>query len=159
MCNNRVRSDGRIERKGGADTLTAGMNGYRITSMVVAPPSGELSRNPHSVYPALPVSFGGDTKSRRSLLSGVYDMGSKRSHQSALESAASREGRQGRQSLGAPGSAGSRLRGARGIYYPRGPFAADLQHLSLQRVQEKQWRQKDKLSTGERGYRMAVLTE
>ncbi len=26
----------------------------------------------NSVYPALPVSFGGDTKSRRSLLSGVY---------------------------------------------------------------------------------------
>ena len=35
--------------------------------------------------PALPVSFGGDTKSRRSLLSGVYARGSKRSHQSALE--------------------------------------------------------------------------
>ena len=33
----------------------------------------------------LPVSFGGDTKSRRSLLSGVYAWGSKRSHQSALE--------------------------------------------------------------------------
>ena len=39
----------------------------------------------NSVYPALPVSFGGDSKSRRSLLSGVYDRGSKRSHQSALE--------------------------------------------------------------------------
>ena len=38
-------------------------------------------------------------------------------------------------------SAGLRLRGARGIYYPRGPFAADLQHLPLQRVQEKQWGQ------------------
>ena len=37
------------------------------------------------LWPALPVSFGGDTKSRRSLLSGVYAMGSKRSHQSALE--------------------------------------------------------------------------
>ena len=35
--------------------------------------------------PALPVSFGGDTKSRRSLPSGVYAMGSKISHQSALE--------------------------------------------------------------------------
>ena len=34
----------------------------------------------NSVYPALPVSFGGDTKSRRSLLSGVYARGSKRSH-------------------------------------------------------------------------------
>ena len=39
----------------------------------------------NSVYPALPVSFGGDTKSRRSLLSGVCARGSKRSHQSALE--------------------------------------------------------------------------
>ena len=39
----------------------------------------------NSVYPALPVSFGGDTKGRRSLLSGVYARGSKRSHQSALE--------------------------------------------------------------------------
>ena len=39
----------------------------------------------NSVYPALPVSFGGDTKSRRSLLYGVYARGSKRSHQSALE--------------------------------------------------------------------------
>ena len=39
----------------------------------------------NSVYPALPVSLGGDTKSRRlSLLSGVYARGSKRSHQSAL---------------------------------------------------------------------------
>ena len=39
----------------------------------------------NSVYPALPVSFGGDTKSCRSLLSGVYARGSKRPHQSALE--------------------------------------------------------------------------
>ena len=39
----------------------------------------------NSVYPALPVSFGGDTKSRRSLLSGVYAKGSNISHQSALE--------------------------------------------------------------------------
>ena len=31
------------------------------------------------------MSFGGDTKSRRPLLSGVYARGSKRSHQSALE--------------------------------------------------------------------------
>ena len=37
----------------------------------------------NSVFPALPVSFGGDTKGRRSLLSGVYARGSKRSHQSA----------------------------------------------------------------------------
>ena len=39
----------------------------------------------NSVYPALPVSFGGDNKSRRSLLSGVYARVSKISHQSALE--------------------------------------------------------------------------
>ena len=39
----------------------------------------------NSVYPALPVSFGGDTKSRRSLLAGVYARGSKISHQSALD--------------------------------------------------------------------------
>ena len=37
----------------------------------------------NSVYPALPVSFGGDTKSRRPL--GVSARGSQRSHQSALE--------------------------------------------------------------------------
>ena len=34
---------------------------------------------------ALPVSFGGETKSRRSLLSGVYARGTKISNQSALE--------------------------------------------------------------------------
>ena len=39
----------------------------------------------NSVYPALPVSFGGDTKSRRSLPSGVYARASKRSQHSALE--------------------------------------------------------------------------
>ena len=39
----------------------------------------------NSVYPALPGSFGGDTKSRRSPLSGVYARGSKISHQFALE--------------------------------------------------------------------------
>ena len=39
----------------------------------------------NSIYPALPVSFGRDTKRRWSLLSGVYARGSKRSHQSALE--------------------------------------------------------------------------
>ena len=39
----------------------------------------------NSVYPTLPVSFGGDTKSRRFFLSGVYAGGSKKSHQSALE--------------------------------------------------------------------------
>ena len=39
----------------------------------------------NSVCPALPVSFGGDTKSRRFLLSGIYARGSKRFQQSALE--------------------------------------------------------------------------
>ena len=39
----------------------------------------------NSVYPAFPTSFGWDTKSRRSLLSGVYARGSNISHQSALE--------------------------------------------------------------------------
>ena len=39
----------------------------------------------NSVNPSLPVSFGWDTKSRWSLLCGVYARGSKRSHQSALE--------------------------------------------------------------------------
>ena len=39
----------------------------------------------NSVYPALPVSFGGDTKSRWSVISGVYARGSKISHQYALE--------------------------------------------------------------------------
>ena len=39
----------------------------------------------NSIYPTLPVSFGGDTKIRRSLLSGVYARESKSSHQSALE--------------------------------------------------------------------------
>ena len=39
----------------------------------------------YSVHSALPASFRGDTKSHRSILSGVYARGSKRSHQSALE--------------------------------------------------------------------------
>ena len=39
----------------------------------------------NSIHPALPVSFRGDAKSCRSLLSGVYARGSKRPHQSALE--------------------------------------------------------------------------
>ena len=34
----------------------------------------------NSVYSALPVPFGGDTKSRQTLLSGVYVRGSKISH-------------------------------------------------------------------------------
>ena len=49
------------------------------------PTSVKTVRFGTSVYPSLSVSFGGDTKSRRSLLSGVYARGSKRSHQSAQE--------------------------------------------------------------------------
>ena len=40
ICNIWLRSDGHVERKGGTDTPTAGKNGYRITYMAVAPPSG-----------------------------------------------------------------------------------------------------------------------
>ena len=50
------------------------------------PATATLFRNfDNSVCPALPVSFGGDTKSCRFLLYGVYARGSQRSHQSALE--------------------------------------------------------------------------
>ena len=42
------------------------------------PAGGTSLRNyGNSVYPALPVSFGGDTKSRWSLLSGIHARGSK----------------------------------------------------------------------------------
>ena len=46
----------------------------------------------NSVFPALPVYFGGDTQSRRSLLSGAYARGSKISHQSALDDKLARQG-------------------------------------------------------------------
>ena len=46
---------------------------------------GFESRCGNSGYPALPVSFGGDSKSCRSLLSGIYARRSKRSYQSAVE--------------------------------------------------------------------------
>ena len=39
-----------------------------------------------------------------------------------------------------------------GLILARNTFAADLQNVPLQRVQEKQWGQKDKLSRGERGW-------
>ena len=39
----------------------------------------------NSIYPALQVSFGGDTRSRRSLLSGIYARGRNISRRSALE--------------------------------------------------------------------------
>ena len=43
------------------------------------PAGGTSLRNfGNSVYPVLPVPFGGDTKSRRSLLYGVYARGSKK---------------------------------------------------------------------------------
>ena len=45
------------------------------------PVGGTLLRNfGNSVNPILPVSFGCDTKSRRSVLPGVYARGSKKSH-------------------------------------------------------------------------------
>ena len=51
----------------------------------VVPASATSFRNfGNSVYPSLSVSFGGDTKRRRSLLSGVYARGSKIARQSAL---------------------------------------------------------------------------
>ena len=47
-------------------------NGDRVV-LSSNPDATTLLRNfGNSVYPALPVSFGGDTKSRRSLLSGVF---------------------------------------------------------------------------------------
>ena len=47
------------------------------------PTSATLLHNfGNSVYPTLPVSFGEDTKCRRSLLSGGYAGESKRSHRS-----------------------------------------------------------------------------
>ena len=80
------------------------MSGFRKKLLGVRWPSGlehwtgdrvVLGSNPaeatsfrnfgNSVYPTMPVSFGGDTKSCPSLLSRVYARGSKRSHQSALE--------------------------------------------------------------------------
>ena len=58
------------------DRVVLGSNHAAVTS---------LRNFGNSVYPALPVSFGGDTKSRHSLLPGVFARGSKISHQSALE--------------------------------------------------------------------------
>ena len=50
--------------------------------VLVSNPAGgtSLQNFGNSVYPTLPVSFGGDTKNRWSLLSGVYAKGSKISH-------------------------------------------------------------------------------
>ena len=48
--------------------------------MVTGSPQGPLANFGNFCYPTLPVSFGRDTKSRWSLLSGVYARGSKRSH-------------------------------------------------------------------------------
>ena len=45
------------------------------------------------------------------------------------------------------------------LYIIREPLRRGLATLPFQRVQEKQWGKKDKLSRGGRGYRMAVLTE
>ena len=60
--------------------------GDRVVLAELESRCGNFARNfGNSVYPALPVSFGGNTKSRRSLLSGVYARISKISHQSAME--------------------------------------------------------------------------
>ena len=54
--------------------------------MVSNPVAATSLRNfGNSVYPAFSLSFGGDTKSRLFLISGVYARGSKISHHSALE--------------------------------------------------------------------------
>ena len=60
-------------------------NGDRTVRVRIPLRTTSLQNFGNSVYAALPVSFGGDTKSCWSLLSGVYARGSKRSHQSALE--------------------------------------------------------------------------
>ena len=69
-----VRWPGGLERWTG-DALVQGSN----------PAAATHSLRNFGFNPALPVSFGGDTESRRSLLPGVYARGSKISHQSALE--------------------------------------------------------------------------
>ncbi len=54
---------------------------------------------------------------------------------------------------------GSRLRGARGIYYPRGPFfRRELVTFATSTDARETVGAKHKLSRGERRYRMAVLT-
>ena len=60
------------------------------------------------VYPALPVFFGGDTKSHRSLRSSVYARGSKISHQSALECVPVRQSCTPPPTLNSPRSASMR---------------------------------------------------
>ena len=70
-----VRWPSGLERRTG-DRVVQGSNPDAATS---------LRNFGNSVHPALPVSFGGDNESRRSLLSGVYARGSKISHQSALD--------------------------------------------------------------------------
>ena len=59
-----------VERWTG-DRVVLGLNLAAATS---------LRNFSNSVYPTLAVTFGGDAKSRRSLLSGVYARGSKISH-------------------------------------------------------------------------------
>ena len=70
-----VRWSSGLERWTG-DRMVLGSNPAAATS---------LRNFDNSVYPALPVSFGGDTKRRRSLLSGVYVRGSTKFHQYARE--------------------------------------------------------------------------
>ena len=64
------RGRGKLEHRTG-DRVVLGSNPAAATS---------LRNFGNSVYPALPVSFGGHTKSRWSHLSGVCARGSKRSH-------------------------------------------------------------------------------
>ena len=65
-----VRSGGRaVERR----TVSRGDGGSN-------PPTAVSKLKAISFTPQLPVSFGRDTKRRRSLVSGVYGRGSKRSH-------------------------------------------------------------------------------
>ena len=46
--------------------------GWRVVLSSNPADAASLCKVGNFVYPTLPVSFGGDTKSRRSLLSGVY---------------------------------------------------------------------------------------
>ena len=84
------KNDFKISEKGLGARWPSGLGhwtGHRVRVVLGSnPAAATLLRNfGNSVYPALPVSFGGDTKSRRFLLSGVNARGSKISHQSALE--------------------------------------------------------------------------
>ena len=57
-------------------------SGDRVVGLLVAMPADGASHRTfgNSIYPTLPLTFGGDSKSRRSVLSGVYARGTKTSH-------------------------------------------------------------------------------